>query len=203
MNNSALVIFAREPKLGKVKTRLARDVGEAEALRLYKSFVRQTLKLASSLKNLDRYIYYAGSNASMPFLRQFKNRFILKQQRGGNLGTRMYNAFDHLFKAGYQKVIIIGTDCLEITKKDIQTAYKRLDRADYVLGPTYDGGYYLIGAKLAHRSVFQGITWGTKTVFNQTKAKIVRCGKSLKVIPKKSDIDYLADLQRFYRQKKL
>ena len=203
MKRNALIIFAREPKLGKVKTRLAKDVGDREALRLYKSFVRHTLKMVKEVKDMDCYIFYAGSNASMPFLRKYARQFTLKKQQGSDLGERMYRAFKYVEGCGYENALIIGTDCLEINAKDIDRAIKMLGKNDYVLGPSMDGGYYLLGSKRTQRSIFQGIAWGESEVLSKTVQKMEKMGKSYRFLPRKRDIDHLSDWLNYLKKNRL
>jgi len=150
---SALIVFAREPKDGNVKTRLCRDLPHATVTRLYKAFVKDVLKIALDTKCDERFIYYAGSSSSIPFLRRLSNGFHLKKQRGQDLGERMYRAFVYCRKKNFDRIVIIGTDCLTLTSRDIEMALKKLNSYDCVLGPAQDGGYYLIALKSPHRKL--------------------------------------------------
>ncbi len=197
----ALIIFAREPKEGKVKTRLGRDLPAKTVLLLYKAFVKDVIAVADKVSCDARFIYYVGTGASIPFLRKFQKRFILKRQTGKDLGERMYRAFDFCRRQGFQKVIIVGTDCLTFTAADIQLAFKRLNKKDIVLGPTNDGGYYLIGLNAMDKSLFENIDWSTSHVLEQTLKKSTRLHKTNYLLSKKEDIDTIQSLKNFMRHK--
>ena len=110
-------------------------------------------------------------------------------QASGGLGERMEQAFRQAFEAGAKKVVIIGSDCPELTGEMLQRAFDQLDEADYVLGPAPDGGYYLLGMKELESSVFHDIEWSTETVRAQTLEKIQAAGKSYALLPVLSDVD--------------
>jgi len=116
---SALIVFAREPKDGKTKTRLLRHLPVKMVTYLYKDFVKTVLKTARMVNCNHRFIYYAGTGSSIPFLNTFANQFQLKRQMGQGLGERMHRAFIHCAKQKYNKIIIIGTDCLSLTKNEL------------------------------------------------------------------------------------
>jgi len=121
---SALIIFAREPKDGKVKTRLCKDLPFPVVTRLYEAFIKDVLKIALKTKCDERFIYYAGSGSSIPFLRRSANDFKLKKQTGKDLGERMYKAFVQCRKKHFERIVIVGTDCVTLTKQDIERAYR-------------------------------------------------------------------------------
>ena len=119
-DQNALIVFAREPRDSKVKTRLADGLPEKTVTALYKCFVEDILAVSLTAECQARFIYYAGQLPAGAFLRRFKNGFILKRQSGGDLGIRMHNAFIRCFAMGYHKVVTIGTDCLELDAEDIR-----------------------------------------------------------------------------------
>ena len=193
---TALIIFAREPKDGKVKTRLCKDLPIPTVTRLYKAFVKDVLHIALSVKCDKRFIYYVGNGDSIPFLRQLSQKFILKRQMGKDLGERMHRAFVYCQKNSFDKIIIIGTDCVTLTKQDIEKAFKKLETHDCVLGPSEDGGYYLIALKLPHFHLFQGVDWSTSLVLDQTLQKARKLNKKAFLLGKREDIDTVIHLKK-------
>jgi rSAM/selenodomain-associated transferase 1 len=145
----ALIMFAREPKLGEVKTRLAKSITAESVLALYEAFVKDVANLCQSVSCDVRYLYYYSDDGRVSFLKAFSDKFILMRQRGKDLGERLLNAFTDCEKGGYARTIIVGSDCLTMTSEDLRSAFNALEANDFVLGPCTDGGFYLIGAKKA------------------------------------------------------
>ncbi len=181
-----LLVFIRNPQLGKVKTRLARTLGDEEALRIYHILLKKTRATALACK-VERWLFYSD------FITEndawLHSDFQKKVQRTGGLGERMEAAFQMAFDAGAEKVAIIGSDTPDLTGDVLQDAFDLLDSSDFVLGPASDGGYYLIGMKALESSVFQGIEWSTETVREKTLKKIAAAGKSFALLPVLLDVD--------------
>lgn len=187
---SILLLFIRNPRLGKVKTRLARTVGDAEALHIYRILLEKTRQSALGVQ-AERWLFYSDfleTGDDWP-----ETHFHKKVQSGGDLGERMAQAFQQAFNAGAGKVLIIGSDCPGLTGELLQEAFDRLDDADFVLGPTPDGGYYLLGMKQLDVSVFRDIVWSTDAVRTETLEKIQAAGKTCFLLPELSDVDTEAD----------
>lgn len=183
---NALLVFIRNPQLGKVKTRLARTLGEAEALRIYHVLLAKTRTAALGVQ-AERWLFYSDfieKNDGWP-----EADFSKKTQTGGDLGERMEQAFRTAFEAGAERAVIIGSDCPQLTGEMLQTAFDRLNEADFVLGPTPDGGYYLLGMKQLEPSVFHDIAWGTAIVRARTLEKIQARGLSCALLPVLPDVD--------------
>ena len=186
----ALIIFIKNPEAGKVKTRLAKDIGNENALTIYKHLLAHTRKIAIGVK-ANRHLFYDDSISlkdDWPEI-DFK-KFV---QQGDDLGLRMFNAFEKAF-LNSQKVIIIGSDCMELTPDIIEKAFLELNNHDFVIGPANDGGYYLLGMKYTEQSFFQGKAWSTDSVYRDTVANISNLSKSLFILPLLSDVDTIADL---------
>jgi len=198
---SAIIVFAREPKEGKVKTRLGKALPDSTVTKLYKAFIRDVLDVAIRCDCDGHFIYYAGHGASIPFLRRQGKGFQLKRQFGGDLGERMYGAALRCLRGRFDKVVIIGTDCLSVKDSDIERAFTKLDTHDYVFGPTKDGGYYLIGLKRPDIRLFRGIRWSTPEVFDQTIKKARKLDKKIFLMRKLADIDTFNDLIEYSYQK--
>jgi len=187
---NTLLIFIRNPVLGKVKTRLARSVGDEEALRIYLILLEKTREAALGC-NAERWLFYSDYlDNHDPWSSDLFQKHI---QHNGNLGERMEAAFQQAFNAGAEKVLIIGSDCPELSGMGLQQAFELLDTADFVLGPVPDGGYYLIGMKVLEQSVFHDIGWSTETVRETTIKKIQYVGKTVALLPMLSDVDTEAD----------
>ena len=188
---NVLLIFIRNPQLGKVKTRLARTMGAVEALRIYKLLLERTRRAAAGVL-AERWLYYSDF---IPAKDEWpETDFYKKIQHPGDLGVRMESAFREAFAAGAAKAIIIGSDCPDLSGVILQQAFDALDHADFVIGPTPDGGYYLLGMKLLESSVFHDIEWSTETVRSTTIAKIHAAGLSCAELPVLSDLDTEEDV---------
>lgn len=181
-----LLIFIKNPRLGYVKTRLARTVGDAEALRIYRILLDKTRSAARQL-GAERLLFYSDFPDRED--EWAETEFEKQIQRGGDLGERMEAAFRVAFEGGPAKVLIIGSDCPGLTGDMLQSAFDGLDAVDFVIGPTSDGGYYLLGMKQLEPSLFRNIEWSTETVCSRTIEKIRAAGRSFALLPLLSDID--------------
>jgi rSAM/selenodomain-associated transferase 1 len=189
-SKNALIIFTRNPELGKCKTRLAATVGDQNALAIYKFLLAHTVKITRNL-SADIYVYYSEQIRDTD---SWDNSiYRKKQQHGENLGIRMHNAFTEVFNMGYTRAIIIGSDMYDMTTKDIEHAFTAFDKNDFILGPAEDGGYYLLGMKTVKPSLFKNKIWGTETVLNKTleDLKLEKVG----LLTEKNDVDYYEDIK--------
>jgi rSAM/selenodomain-associated transferase 1 len=199
MDKNALIIFTRNPELGKCKTRLAKTIGDEAALNVYKFLLQHTANVA---KNVDasRYAYYSVKVRENDIWDTVF--FSKKQQNGDDLGLRMQNAFQELFDLGHEKVVIIGSDLYDLDEKYIEEAYQKLDTHDAVIGPALDGGYYMFGMKSVLPNVFQNKEWGTETVFEATikdlKNYNIHLTKPLNDIDTFEDIKPYKELEHLY-----
>ncbi len=196
---NVLLVFIRNPELGKVKTRLARTLGDAEALRIYHILLEKT-RAAALEAAAERHLYYtemAQQQDDWP-----ADLFQKKLQSPGDLGARMENAFQNAFAAGAEKVLIIGSDCPELNGALLNDAFERLDAVDFVVGPVPDGGYYLLGMRTMETSVFRKIEWSTDTVRARTLEKIEALGKSYALLPELTDIDEAEDWEKYLERLK-
>jgi uncharacterized protein len=188
----ALIIFIRNAQLGKVKTRLAASIGDETALAVYQKLLEHTRNTASEA-TCDRYVYY--SDHINPEDAWGAGLFKKRVQNGTDLGQRMSNAFEQVLnQSGAQKALIIGSDCPELTPTMIDSAYTALDTHDVVIGPALDGGYYLLGMKQCHPSLFTDMQWSTETVASETIKRAEVAGLSVAQLVTLRDVDELADL---------
>jgi rSAM/selenodomain-associated transferase 1 len=177
------VVFAREPALGRVKTRLAKTIGAEAALTLYRAFLEDTCALTAVAER--RVLAVAGDPSSLAELAT-KHEMQLEGQEGDDLGTRMANAL-----ARHAPACIIGSDSPTLTRADLGLALRGLDH-EFVVGPSTDGGYWLIGARAAAPWLFEGTTWGGPDVFFDTLTKLK--GRDTVLLPFHFDVDEAEDL---------
>jgi rSAM/selenodomain-associated transferase 1 len=192
MKNSRLLIFIKNPILGKVKTRLAVDIGQEKALLVYQYLLNHTKTVVLPLAHEKQICYDAFVDENDMW---DNDKFLKIKQLGSDLGERMYNAFQNAFQEGCQKVVIIGSDCLEISNKIIESAFEELNENDAVLGGAMDGGYYLLGLSKLEKTVFENKKWSTNTVFEDTIQNFIQKRMSYHLLPKLNDIDNLEDLK--------
>jgi rSAM/selenodomain-associated transferase 1 len=188
-HKNLLLIFTRNPELGKAKTRLAKTVGDETALEIYKFLLERTRDISSQV-NSDKAVYYSVKIRENDIWD--KKKFQKYQQFGEDLGIRMQNAFKNGFETGYEKVMIIGSDLYDLSSKNIEKAFTELDKNDVVIGPAEDGGYYLLGMNSLQENVFHNKEWGTETVRENTLTDLK--DKKVKLLGIKNDIDVYEDI---------
>lgn len=193
----ALIIFARNPVRGKVKTRLAATMGDDKALSIYQSLLEHTVQITQQLP-CDPYVFYADSISLNDIWSD--DRYLKKNQEGKDLGQRMLHAFDTLFQQGYQKIIIIGTDCFELSSSILLDAFTALDEKEVVIGPSEDGGYYLLGMRQFFPFLFEEKAWSTNTVYSSTVQQLAIQNIRYDTLPILNDIDTEDDLKQYLHQ---
>ncbi|MFW5805981.1 MAG: TIGR04282 family arsenosugar biosynthesis glycosyltransferase [Bacteroidales bacterium] len=190
-NNNILIIFIKNPIKGAVKTRLAKEIGEEPALAIYKKLIEHTIKITKPL-GFDKVVCYSQFIDRMD---EWSNKKYKKiKQTGDDLGDRMKNAFLDYFKQNYNKAVIIGADCYQLTTEIIESAFHKLDESDMVFGPANDGGYYLLGIKSMHYPLFYNKYWGTDTVLKESIDDANEAGLSFQLLEQLTDIDIVKDL---------
>lgn len=184
------MIFTRNPELGKVKKRLAADIGDKEALELYNFLLKHTFQVTRDLP-MDKVVYYSEAIPTGDIWEE--STFSKAIQRGNGLGERMKNAFLDGFQKGYTNIVIIGSDLYDLQKEDLERAFLELEQYDYVLGPAQDGGYYLIGKKSLNSTLFENKTWGSDSVLRETLTNLTN--EHIILLEERNDIDTLKDLE--------
>lgn len=187
-----MIIFVKNPELGKVKTRLAKSIGDKMALSVYKKLMMHTRKVALDLK-LDKRVCY--SNYIVQDDLWELERFQKARQEGEKLGERMHNAIGKASREGYSKICVIGSDLYDLRRNILEEAYQLLDKQDVVLGPAEDGGYYLIGVNAPQQKLFENKNWGTETVLEETIADVKNMKLRFALLPVMNDIDELGDIK--------
>jgi|ERR1043166_391694 rSAM/selenodomain-associated transferase 1 len=238
-----LIVFVRAPELGKVKTRLAKAIGDRRALAAYKEMLGRlfgNLRYIACLQDPlaerrspnrrgSRGNQCAGSETGAPSRRSLppaanpvavahvELRFTpddagasvsawlhpgwqLKPQGAGDLGEKLKRSFDESFQEGFERVVIIGSDAPEVTRKDIESAWHYLRDHDVVLGPAKDGGYWLIGLRGPQPSLFEGIPWSSSAVLEQTVLRVRAAGLTGHFLRTLADIDTEEDWRQFVAQ---
>lgn len=190
----ALIIFVKNPEPGKVKTRIAQTMGNEKAVAIYQQLLLHTKK-ETQLLDCDKFIFYADhivTNDLWP-----TSVFHKRTQQGNGLGERMFHAFDELCKAGYEQVLIIGSDCMELNSSVIAEGFQQLNTNELVIGPTCDGGYYLLGMRWLIPALFNNKPWSTDQVFAETIADASKIGLRYFLLPTLSDIDTETDWNHY------
>jgi len=192
-NKKALIIMAKNPVEGKVKTRLAADIGNQKALAIYQLLLNHTHQI-SEFVDADKFVFYSDLVERNDI---FENdKYKKYTQCSGDLGIRMDYAFSIPFKNEYKDVVMIGADCYELTQQHIEQAFEALsNQNDFVAGPATDGGYYLIGMKKWNRWILENKNWSTSTLYTETKNDILGRKSKLFELEILSDIDTQVDIQ--------
>lgn len=200
-----LIVFVKEPQKGKVKTRLEGCLSQEQCLNLYKAFLRDTIELARKVKCQVRVLAYESNGENPDYLKKIAHGFTFYKQKGKNLGLRMHNAFRFASRNGSTRTVIIGSDSPTLPLGYINAAFDKLSRNDLVLGPSFDGGYYLIGLKKPCLGLFKGIRWSSQSVLEQTYNNATQIKKKIVSLEKFSDVDEpedLARLKKYFRKNK-
>jgi len=195
IEQNALIVFVRNPVLGSVKTRVAKTIGDEAALRLYRKLLLHTHEIIKDIP-CDKYIFYADE---ITMEDTWPNRIYKKElQTDSGLGEKMENAFKKIFNYGHQHVLIIGSDCYELTASIIKEAFIALKTNDVVIGPAKDGGYYLLGQNKLNADLFSIKEWSTSLVLSQTIEACKRSGLSYQQLELLSDVDESKDINFDY-----
>lgn len=193
----SLIIFARYPSKGKVKTRLAKDTSEDFALKFYGDCAGKILNQIKMLNHFNRYLFFTEAAEKEKVMNWAGSKFLYALQEGKNLGERMLNALELVFSHYAEKVIIVGTDVPDLDADSIKEAERKLDEADLVIGPSNDGGYYLLGMKKVYKDLFQEIEWSSGSVFNSTMKKAEELNLKTIRLEMLRDIDTKNDLDEW------
>ena len=184
---NALIIFIKNPALGKVKTRLAKTVGDEKALEIYRELSRITRKNASILRGVQLYVFYSNFIDKND---DWSNEIFEKRvQLGEGLGDRMSNAF-HEILTQHEHVCIIGSDCPTLSVDILNQSFEMLQNHDFVVGPSTDGGYYLLGiSSKKYDFLFKNMEWSTENVLSETLQRIAQNDKTIALLPYLTDVD--------------
>lgn len=192
MENNALIIFVKNPELGHVKTRIAKDTDDKTALSIYHKLLGHTREISQDLPSKN-YLYYSKEILDDEWS---TTKFEKKLQNGMDLGEKMLDAFIEVLSY-HQKAIIIGSDCIYLTSDIIKQAFDALDHNDCVIGPAKDGGYYLLGMKKLQMDLFINVPWSSGNEFQITKDRIINHGNRLFELETLNDIDHIQDWEEY------
>lgn len=166
--NHAILYFVKYPQAGKVKTRLAKTIGDQEAAHLYMQLAEQNFLVTRACKEADLIVVFDPPQDHVKVHQWLSGADSYIPQEGLGLGERLINSFKWAFDFGYQKVTVFGSDTLALTTTIVEQSFVALTKADVVIGPAKDGGYYLIGLSSKQPKLFEGINWSTSEVLSQT-----------------------------------
>jgi rSAM/selenodomain-associated transferase 1 len=192
----AIVVFAKAPISGSVKTRLVPDVSPDDAALLHKAFVLDTLERLAGHGLADVWLACSPSK-DHPFFMDLCDRFALKafDQTGGDLGQRMKAGINFLCSRGYEKILVLGSDSPSLPLEMIDQVFELMEEKKTVLGPSLDGGYYLLGLCGDAPDIFSGIEWGRSSVFYQTVERLKQNKLKYSLLPYWYDVDTIHDLR--------
>ncbi len=192
MATDLLIIMAKYPTRGRVKTRLARDIGAKAAAELYRSFLAH---FARTFADAPFAVEWRYTPARAPFRRIIGDNFTMRPQPEGDLGERMKKIFDESFARGHKHVVMIGTDAPEVGQETVMDAFGGLRNHRAVFQPTFDGGYALVGLSVM-TDIFSEIPWSTNRVMRETRQRLNLMGVSVSELAPTFDVDTAADAAR-------
>jgi uncharacterized protein len=190
MSENLIIVFAKNIVLGKVKTRLAKTVGDNAAFEVYKHLFDTTQRESLKASNCDLHVYF--SDVVIQSAWPNTEKFV---QQGTDLGERMFNAFEAGFSKGYKRIIGVGSDLPDLTASIMEAGLTALETHDTVFGPSEDGGYYLIGMRQSTPCIFQNKPWSTDQLLNITLSELTENGISTAILETLNDVDDIDDLK--------
>lgn len=195
---NALICFLKYPEPGHVKTRLAKDLGEYSAANIYRAMAERVITEVYPLENSYDLLLYADPTHSIETFKSWIGEsWSFREQQGSDLGQRLNAAVNWAFEAEYQRVAVIGSDCVGMDQAFIEEMFSDLANNDFIIGPSTDGGYYLLGLSQPSSWLFEGIEWSTNSVLETTIDKIEMRDFTVKQLQEKIDVDTLEDLLAF------
>ncbi len=196
-----LGLFAKFWQPGAVKTRLAATIGNVPACDLYQSFLLHLIRRLGAIGD-QRTVVFCPANRQVDFRQSIPTSWSLCPQVTGSLGVRMKRYFQHEFANSRNRsqlgkpirIVVIGADCPQLDAQMIQTAFEKLDDAPVVIGPSTDGGYYLLGMRNQCFEIFDDINWGSDSVLQSTMEKLDQSNVDYETLPRLTDVDEFDDL---------
>lgn len=189
-----VIVFVKNPELGKVKTRLAATLGAEKALEIYNKLLEYTREVMLQISNVKKFIYYSSFIDHQDYWDG--QIFDKRLQSKGDLGDRITSALNDSFKI-CSSVVIIGSDCPQLSTSHIEEAFEKLKTSNIVIGPSHDGGYYLMGMDRFYPFLFQDINWSTSTVFQETILQAKSKHLSITQLETLTDVDHEEDWIKF------
>jgi uncharacterized protein len=197
--NKALLIFAKQPLPGKVKTRLSPPLSFEEAAAVYRCMLSDTLAKVADLTGVVTFLFFEPSGEAADFFQENFPGIRTFPQQGEGLGERLEKAFELVFALGFASVTVIGTDSPDLPLSYMEEAFRLSEKAgaDAVFGPAADGGYYLVALRCHHPGLFRDIPWSTNHVLEKSMTAATSLGLQVELLPVWHDIDTVEDLKRF------
>lgn len=192
----SLIVFARAPRPGTVKTRLARTLGEVAALAIYRELAEHTLHVARAA-GIPVHVAFTPPDAAREMRRWLGDDVAYEAQADGDLGARMAHSIGARIAAGSRRVVIVGTDCPALTPAILCTALDALDHADVVFGPASDGGYYLMAQRALHPPLFHDVPWSSAQTLAVSLARAQSAGLHVALLEELRDVDTAEDWQAY------
>jgi len=201
-SQTCLIVFARTPVRGSVKTRMRPFLSEEDCLRLHSLLLRLWMRRLrdGDLGQVHKTVFLTASGPAEPDLKlDAPEDVAVETQQGESLGERLSHALNQKWNEGFRKIVFIGTDSPVLGIEDLQAAFQALDQSEVVLGPATDGGYYLIGFSTLLPALFSGISWGTSEVFRETVQQLETNSIRWQCLRESFDLDTYEDLVNFHR----
>jgi len=196
-SSNALILFAKQPLAGRVKTRLTPPLTPETGAKLYSCMLRDTITAAMALPDIFLTIHYQDDPGTAAYFAALAPGIESQPQRGEDLGKRMEHAFDSLFRQGFDRIAIIGSDSPDLPAEYVLRAYELLDGgADAVFGPADDGGYYLLAMSCLRRELFSGLPWSSGELLETSLGRAREAGIRTALLPQWYDLDTCDDLVR-------
>jgi hypothetical protein len=180
-------VFLKAPRPGRVKTRLAKTLGAEAACAAYRHLVETLLHRLANLDHVD--LCHAPDEAEQEILPWLRPGWRTTTQGAGDLGERLDRAFRNAFASGSRRVLVIGSDCPEITTADLEAGWSALESHDVVLGPAVDGGYWLVGLRAPQPSMFDAMPWSTSAILPATLDRCAAAGLTVQLLRTLADVD--------------
>ena len=197
MKDCVLICFLKFPEPGHVKTRLAAELGDRNAALLYEAIAERVITEIYPLDGTyDLVIQFDPKHDLGDYQTWIGRDFQFSPQRGNNLGDRLDQAVARAFDSGYQKVAVVGSDCVGMDQPFIEKAFEQLTEKPFVVGPSVDGGYYFLGMNQPSSWIFQDVEWSSETVLETTLDKIEARELSMTLLEAKQDVDTIEDLAK-------
>jgi len=195
MSDERLIIFLKAPRLGLVKTRLAKTMGVEAACMAYRQMLTTLVDNVGALSGVE--LRFAPDDAESEIQPWLRSGWQTRPQGEGNLGQKLCRAFSDAHSAGAKRVVIIGSDCPEVSAADIREAWTALKNHDVVVGPATDGGYWLVGLRQPQPQLFQGIRWSSETVLAETLQRAKSSQLRIELLRILADVDTEKDWREF------
>jgi rSAM/selenodomain-associated transferase 1 len=194
------VVFTRAPRQGRVKTRIANALGDARALAIHRELTERTMAAARGLADARVVVSHTPADAGDEVRAWLGDDLRYEPQRGGDLGERMAAAIEARLAAGSARVLVVGSDAPDLTTAILDEAFSSLDAHDVVIGPAADGGYYLIGMKALHPTLFRLIPWSSAETLARTLAATRAAGLRVHLLEILRDVDTVEDWRDWARR---